>query len=62
LVPDYRIYVMSSGNHIEGMPSVVTCASDAEAIEVARRRLDGRDIEVWEGARAVTPLKAADAR
>ena len=50
---DYRIYVMSKGNHIAGAPRVVSCATDDEAIENAKRHLDGRDLEVWEGARLV---------
>lgn len=59
-MPDYRLYLVD-GNRIIGPPTIITCASDKAAITAARERHTLHDIEVWEGARCVTRLKAPDA-
>jgi hypothetical protein len=51
-MPDYRVYPVKD-KHIVGVPAVVTCDSDEEAIEKARPLVNGHDVEVWEGARQV---------
>ena len=53
----YRIYAFDGGNTIAGPPVIIECDNDGEAISQARCLLDGRDIEVWHGARCVTRLK-----
>jgi hypothetical protein len=37
----------------------LVCANDDAAIAVAKRLLDGRDIELWQGARKVTVLSSS---
>lgn len=59
-MPDYRVYLIKS-NHFEGPPDVITCDSDAEAIEQAKQLVDGHDVELWEGPRFVIGLKSRDA-
>jgi hypothetical protein len=54
---EYRFYSVVSGtNHIKGVPAVVVCQNDTEAVEQARKLLDSLDIEVWDGARCVTRI------
>jgi hypothetical protein len=36
----------------------MACADDAEAIDKAKRLVDGHDIELWSGDRLVTRLEA----
>ena len=57
---EYRVYSFSSDNHIKGVPAVVICETDNDAIAEAQKLLDGLDIEVWNGARLVTRLKSVD--
>ena len=54
----YRIYVLDSGDHISEPPEEVECADDQAAIERAQSLLNGRAIEVWEGARCVARLES----
>ena len=55
-MPDYRIYKLDKEGHIYGPPAVVQCADDQEALKEARRALDGRDIELWQGERFIRKL------
>ena len=57
-MPLYRVYTLSKSDHIERRPSIVTCANDQEAIERAKSLMDGHDIELWDGVRFVTRVKA----
>jgi hypothetical protein len=57
-VPHYRIYRLSSDDHIVGIPDEIECECDQDAIAHAKAKLDGLDIEVWEGPRVVTKLKS----
>jgi hypothetical protein len=45
-----------------GVPNVVTCDGDDEAIEKARPLVNGHDVEVWEGARPVGRIKTNEGR
>ena len=57
---DYRIFFLGSDEHFTGV-SVVTGVSDTEAIQAARKALVGHPaVEVWENARMVGRLDAAD--
>jgi hypothetical protein len=39
---------------------VVECESDQEAITQATKKLDGLDIEIWQGQRSVIRLKSME--
>jgi len=55
-MPDYRIYRIEEDGHIAHRPLVVTCDSDEEAVENARKYLDGMPLEVWRLDRCVSRL------
>ncbi|HEY1982730.1 MAG TPA: hypothetical protein VGH13_21835 [Xanthobacteraceae bacterium] len=58
---EYRLYPLVPGtNHIKGVVEVVVCRNDTEATEEAIKRINGLDIEIWDGARCVKRLKSAD--
>ena len=59
-MPHYHIYSLSVDNNIFGRPEVVNCDSDQEVIAHAKARLDGLDVEVWDGPRIVIRLKSTD--
>jgi hypothetical protein len=48
--------MVDTDGHFVGYEPLV-CADDGEAIEQARRLVDGRDIELWSGPRFVTRVK-----
>jgi hypothetical protein len=54
---DYRVYFYSVGldGHFIRFDAIV-CANDEEAIEKAKRYVDGHDIELWSGDRFVTRI------
>jgi hypothetical protein len=52
---EYRVYTVGSDGHFVGSQALI-CADDAEAIEKARRLLDGRDMELWSGDRFIIRL------
>jgi hypothetical protein len=52
---EYRAYSIGLDGHFSGYEPLV-CADDAAAIDKARRLIDGRDIELWCGARFVIRL------
>ncbi|MDE2329494.1 MAG: hypothetical protein KGK16_01715 [Bradyrhizobium sp.] len=52
----YRVYVIGKGGHIDGFPHYIECTDDNEAIQRARRMVDGHSVEIWEGARIVKKL------
>ena len=58
-MPEYRIYRLATDGHFWGVPMIVECAQDQEAIERARQMVDGFDLEVWEAARLIARFKAA---
>jgi hypothetical protein len=55
LVPEYKAYTVGHEGHITAFEPLV-CTDDAEAINEAKRLLDGHDIELWSGARLVIKL------
>jgi hypothetical protein len=57
-VPSYRIYALTTDNHIKGVPEQIEFPSDQEVIAHAKAKLDGRDLEVWDGPRLVIRLSA----
>jgi hypothetical protein len=56
---DYRVYVLTDNDHIAKAPEVISCESDVEAVENAKQRLNGHDIEIWDGPRVVTRVRSA---
>jgi hypothetical protein len=60
---EYRVYSVVQGtNRIKGVPAVLVCKDDTEAVKQAKKMLDNLDIEVWEGARRVTRIEVPDAK
>jgi hypothetical protein len=57
-MPNYRIFRLSSDEQIFGVSEMVGLASDQEAIDHAKSKLDGLDLEVWDGPRLVIRLKS----
>ena len=55
-MPDCRAYVVGEDGHFVGYEPLV-CPNDAEAIEKAKRLVNGRDVELWNGARFVLKLE-----
>jgi hypothetical protein len=54
---EYRAYIVGHDGHFIGFEPLV-CGDDAEAIERAKRLVDGHDIELWSGDQLVTRLEA----
>jgi hypothetical protein len=54
-VAEYRAYTVGHDENFIGFYSLV-CADDAEAIEKAKRLVDGHDVELWNGLRFVIRL------
>ena len=52
---EYRAYTVGVDGHFVGFKALV-CADDAEAINKAKRLVDGHDIELWSGVRLVIRL------
>jgi hypothetical protein len=52
---EYRTYSIGIDGHIKGFEALV-CVDDVEAINKAKRLVDGLDIELWSGVRLVIRL------
>jgi hypothetical protein len=59
--PDYRAYKIKN-DHVTGVPAIITCDTDQQAIEAAKTMADGHDIELWDGARFVMGIKADETK
>ena len=58
-MPEYKFYKLENGNRIAGRPFIFTCGTDQQAVVVAELlAVAGRDVEVWQGGRHVTRIKA----
>jgi hypothetical protein len=55
---DYRIYLITKDNHIACAPVKIDCDNDFTAVQQSQKLLAGQDIQLWEGRRLVTRLKA----
>jgi hypothetical protein len=55
---EYRAYTVGSDGRFIGFEPLV-CGDDAEAIEKAKRIVDGHDMELWSGSRLVVRLEAS---
>jgi hypothetical protein len=58
-MPDYRAYIVGPDGHFRTF-EVVTADDDESAIKIARRYVDGHDVEVWELDRKVAVLSPKD--
>jgi hypothetical protein len=56
---EYRVYKIKN-DHVAGAPVVITCDSDREAIQQAKKLVDGHDVELWDGPRFVVGIKSED--
>jgi hypothetical protein len=61
-MPDYRIYTVTSGGRIHGVPTIISCVDDREATEKARELIPGASIDVWERDRRVARISPHSAR
>ena len=61
VMPEYRAYRIKN-NHVAGVPDLITCDSDGEAIRQAKKLADGHDIELWDGPRFVIGIKSTCGR
>jgi hypothetical protein len=52
---EYRAYTVGVDGHFTGFEPMI-CADDTEAIEKAKRLVDGHDVELWSGQRLVIRL------
>ncbi len=52
-MPEYRFFYLKKDGHVAGSPATYEFPNDGAAIEQARLLLNGRDTEIWEGARVV---------
>lgn len=52
-MPDYKLYFMGRGDHIEQRVDLVGCDDEAQAIRAALERADGRTMELWLESRLV---------
>ena len=55
-MPAYRTYLIDENNSISAPPKTVECAGDFDAIDNAKRLVNGHDVELWEGDRLVMRL------
>jgi hypothetical protein len=49
---EYRAYTVGHDGHL-GVPRILECADDDEAIATVKGFLNGKPVELWEGARLV---------
>jgi hypothetical protein len=54
----YRFYKVDKRGHVEGLPEAVECFDDTDAVEKAKKRANGRLIEIWDLARRVAVIEA----
>ena len=49
----YRVFFLDKENHVTLPAEVIEASDDQEAMTQARRFIDGKDIELWEGPRFI---------
>ena len=55
-MPTYRIFTVGHDQHYSGMPQIVECVDDNEAVDKAMQFLNGLDLEIWDQKRMVARL------
>jgi hypothetical protein len=58
-MPEYRFFSLKD-DKIAGPGATAVCDSDKDAIKEGEARLNGLDIEIWDGARKVARLQSKD--
>jgi hypothetical protein len=58
VMPDYRLYSITQDNHIASRPVTIVCDDDTTAVQQSQKLVDRNDIQLWQGRRLVTRLKA----
>ena len=58
-VVGYRLYVMNNAGHIREAAEF-ECADDRAALDYVADHLDGRAVELWNGARLVAKVSQVD--
>lgn len=53
---DYRVYILGEDGHVQSRVDL-RCGSDAEAIELAKQFVDGRDVELWQLDRKIETFR-----
>jgi hypothetical protein len=53
---EYRIFLIDQNGRIAEPAKILKCSDDQAAVQQARQYLDGRAVEVWNGARRVVHL------
>lgn len=53
---DYRAYILASDGRIM-KPVELDCPDDDAAKDAAKKLVDGRDVELWQGARKLQTFK-----
>lgn len=59
-MPEYRFYTLTPDSETRKLPTLRDLPDDASALASAKKRLDGHDIEVWQGSRRVRHLDSKD--
>jgi hypothetical protein len=57
-MPHYRIYLTTTDGHITAPATLIESDDDQEAIGKAKQFVNGRAVELWEGARFIVRFPA----
>ncbi len=52
-MPTFRIFTVGPDQHFSGMPEIVECVDDSEAVDKAMQLANGLDLEIWDNKRMV---------
>jgi hypothetical protein len=55
-MPTYRIFTVGTDQHFLGVPEIVECLDDNEAINKATQLANGLDLEIWDPGRMIARL------
>jgi hypothetical protein len=53
-MPTYRIFTVGRDQHFSGMPEIVECVDDNEAVDT-----NGLDLEIWDHKRRVARIPSS---
>jgi len=55
----YRLYFLDADGHIQHRLEF-ECGSDGEALELVKKHLDGRSVELWREAKRIAEIPGGD--
>jgi hypothetical protein len=58
-MPKYRIFTVGRDQHFSGMPKIVECVDDNDAVDQAMQLANGLDLEIWDHKRMVARLPSS---